>query len=105
MWQTNTPWFDIAIVGFIYSIGNIVMGHFEEQTPKWRRVLKYLFTIILVLLINHYLGRTYSYGLIGLILLFAIYIHAVVLPKKGINGWTGEPKEKYYALRGWTFKK
>lgn len=23
------------------------------------------------------------------------------LPKKGINGWTAEPREKYYALRGW----
>jgi hypothetical protein len=23
------------------------------------------------------------------------------LPKQGVNGWTGEPKEKYYQLRGW----
>jgi hypothetical protein len=21
--------------------------------------------------------------------------------KKGINGWTGEPKSKYYDFRGW----
>jgi len=30
-----------------------------------------------------------------------VYIHVWWLPRKGINGWTGEPKEKYYALRGW----
>jgi hypothetical protein len=30
-----------------------------------------------------------------------VYIHAWWLPSKGVNGWTGEPKEKYYALRGW----
>jgi len=26
------------------------------------------------------------------------------LPKHGINGWTGEPKDKYHALRGWKKK-
>jgi hypothetical protein len=24
-----------------------------------------------------------------------------MLPKKGINGWTGEPKSKYYEYRKW----
>ena len=40
--------------------------------------------------------------LLGVFFLPAVYIHAYYLPKKkGINGWTGEPKEKYYELRGW----
>lgn len=30
-----------------------------------------------------------------------LVIHAWWLPKHGINGWTGEPKDRYYALRGW----
>jgi hypothetical protein len=30
-----------------------------------------------------------------------IYIHGIWLPRHGVNGWTGEPREKYYALRGW----
>jgi hypothetical protein len=37
-------------------------------------------------------------------LLFPLIIHVWWLPKKGINGWTGEPKEKYYELRGWKKK-
>jgi hypothetical protein len=28
-------------------------------------------------------------------------IHMWWLPKHGINGWTGEPRAKYYQLRGW----
>jgi hypothetical protein len=32
--------------------------------------------------------------------LIAAYVHIVWLPKHGINGWTGEPKDKYYALIG-----
>jgi hypothetical protein len=30
-----------------------------------------------------------------------VFGHLEELPRKGINGWTGEPKDKYYALRGW----
>jgi hypothetical protein len=33
-----------------------------------------------------------------------MYIHAVWLPSKGINGWTAEPRDKYYQLRGWKKK-
>jgi hypothetical protein len=32
------------------------------------------------------------------------FIHAIWLPGKGINGWTGEPENKYYELRGWKKK-
>jgi len=31
-----------------------------------------------------------------------LYVHGYFLPrKKGINGWTGEPKSKYYDFRHW----
>ena len=33
----------------------------------------------------------------------ALTVHAWWLPRHGINGWTAEPKEKYYALRGWKY--
>jgi hypothetical protein len=101
MWSIDTYWFDFAIVSLIYAIGNIVMGHFEEHTPKWRRILKYVLTIVVVISIVHFSNRYFAYGLLGLVLLFAIYVHGHFLPKKGINGLTGEPKEKYYELRGW----
>jgi hypothetical protein len=28
--------------------------------------------------------------------------HFTYLRRHGINPWTAEPKDKYYALRGWT---
>jgi hypothetical protein len=30
-----------------------------------------------------------------------IYVHAIWLPRNGVNGLTAEPRDKYYALRGW----
>jgi hypothetical protein len=99
---TDTLWFEIAIVCGITSFGSIFFGHFEERTPKLRRMLKLIFLILIVVLLAKYVGRVYSFGFLGLILLAVVYIHGIWLPAKGINGLTGEPKSKYYVLRGWT---
>lgn len=102
MWSTNTVWFEVTIVTFFFLLGHIFLGHFEEQSPKWRKLAKYFATLAIVLTLSHYFGRTAALTLLGLALLPVIYIHGIVLPKKkGINGWTGEPKSKYYDFRGW----
>jgi len=39
---------------------------------------------------------------LALFLIPLVYVHGYVLPRrKGINGWTGEPKSRYYEFRGW----
>lgn len=102
MWSTNSLWFEVAIVSIIYAAGNILFGHFEERTPKIRRVGKYILTLIFVCLISVYLGRTIAMCFLALFLIPLVYVHGYVLPKKkGINGWTGEPKSRYYEFRGW----
>jgi len=99
--NTNTLWFEIAVVCGIFAIGNIFFGHFEEHTPKIRRVLKFIFFNIVVVLLSTYAGRIWSFGLLGVMVLGVIYVHGIWLPGKGINGLTGEPKSKYYKLKGW----
>jgi hypothetical protein len=94
-------WIDVAIVAIIFALGNILFGHFEEGVPKWKRATKFLLVMGLVALISATVGRTWVFVLIGAMLLGAVIIHAWWLPRHGINGWTGEPKEKYYELRGW----
>ena len=102
MWSTNSLWFEVAIVSIIYAVGNIVFGQFEERTPKFRRVGKYILTLIIVCLISFYLGRTIAMSFLALFLVPLVYVHGYILPKKkGINGWTGEPKSKYYDFRHW----
>ena len=97
-------WMDVAIVATVFAVGNILFGHFEEGAPKWRRVVKLLLTLGLVGLVSAKLGSVWAYVLIGAMLLGAVVIHAWWLPRHGVNGWTGEPKEKYYELRGWKRK-
>jgi hypothetical protein len=102
MWSTNSLWFEVAIVSIIYAVGNMVFGHFEEQTPKFRRMGKYILTLIIVCLISVYLGRTIAMSFLAVFLIPLLYVHGYYLPrKKGINGWTGEPKSKYYEFRRW----
>jgi hypothetical protein len=99
---TNTLWFEISVVSIIYALGNILMGHFEEQTPKIRRVGKYLLTLLIVCGVSVLFGREISMMLLSIFIIPLLYIHGYYLPKKkGINGWTGEPKSKYYEFRNW----
>jgi hypothetical protein len=95
-------WFEVAVVMTIFAFGNIFFGHFEERTPKWRRALKVLVFVGLVLAISAALGRVWAIGFLMLAVIPFVVVHLWWLPKHGINGWTGEPKEKYYQLRGWT---
>ena len=97
-------WMDVAIVASMFALGNILFGHFEERTPKWRRVAKFFLTIAVVAVISVTVGRIWVYVLIGIMFAGTVIVHAWWLPRHGINGWTGEPKEKYYELRGWTGK-
>jgi hypothetical protein len=55
----------------------------------------------IVLLISIYAGRMVAMGLLALFFIPVVYIHGFYLPRKGINGWTGEPKSKYYEFRKW----
>jgi hypothetical protein len=94
-------WFEVAVVATIFAIGNILFGHFEAETPKWRRVLKVILMLAVTRAISAELGRPWSYLFIGVLVGFVLTIHAWWLPRNAINGWTGEPKARYYALRGW----
>ncbi len=101
MWNINTLWFEIAIVSIAILLGHIFLGHFEERSPKWRKLVKYVATICIIVSISVLFGRTTSLVIFGLSFIPVFYIHIVLLPGKGINGWTGEPKSKYYEYRGW----
>jgi hypothetical protein len=101
MWNTNSLWFEIAVVTIFFLLGHIYFGHFEERSPKWRKLVKYIVTLAIILSLSVFFGRTVAFVVLGIALLPVVYIHGVVLPKKGINGWTGEPKGKYYEFRGW----
>jgi hypothetical protein len=101
---TDTLWFEVAVIASIFALGQIFFGHFELHTAKWRKVLKIVFFTCLACTLTSLLGRTAFFVFLGILCVAVMVVHAWWLPKKGINGLTGKPREKYYALRGWTLK-
>jgi hypothetical protein len=65
MWSTESLWSEVAIVSILFAIGNMVMGQFEEQTPKIRRVGKYLLMLLLICGISVAFGRLTSMIVLG----------------------------------------
>ena len=92
---------DVAVVAVFLVFGNVVFRHFEPRMPLWRRLLKIALVLAATAMISYFFGRR---GVIigsAMALIPVIYVHGFWLPRRGVNGWTGEPREKYYALRGW----
>lgn len=92
---------DVAMMAVFLAVGNVVFRHFDPHKTLRQRLLKIFATLAVTAVISYYFGRTGVMIAFGIALLPVIYIHAIWLPLHGVNGWTGEPREKYYALRGW----
>jgi hypothetical protein len=69
MWNTDTPWF-------------LKVALFAGMTAGF----------------SSFGLRWVGWALMGVAIVGAGYLHLRWLPSHGINGWTGEPKEKYYKL-------
>jgi hypothetical protein len=58
--------------------------------------------LLLICGLSVWVSRAIALTVLGLFFVPMLYVHLYYLPrKKGINGWTGEPKRKYYEFRGW----
>lgn len=101
METSNNLWLDVAVIMSIFHIGNLFLGHFESHKPAWKRLLKSALFLVFVLTMSYYGMRTIAYSVIfGLGAIMIGYVHGYWLPKHGVNGWTAEPKERYYELIG-----
>jgi hypothetical protein len=94
-------WFDVALIMTIFHVGNLFFGHFEAHKPAWKRLLKTALFLAFVVGMSAFGLRIVAWSIIaGLGTLMFAFVHGYWLPKHGVNGLTGEPKEKYYALIG-----
>ncbi|HWR49867.1 MAG TPA: hypothetical protein VN428_02100 [Bryobacteraceae bacterium] len=92
---------DVAMMAVLLAVGVVTFRRFEQRTPLWRRVVKVFVALAVTAAVSYLFGRTGVIIWFGIAALPVIFIHAIWLPRHGINGWTGEPRDKYYALRGW----
>ena len=98
MWATDSRWLDVAVFSTLWAVLVIVFGRFEQHKPVWRRLLKFAVLLALLLGLIASAGRAWAYGVLALFLAAGGALHFAVLSRRGINGWTGEPREKLEAL-------
>jgi hypothetical protein len=100
MWRTDTYWFDVAIATTVLMLGHLYFGRFEEHRPRWRRLLKSVLLIAIIVGTTALAGRVWMFAFLGATAVGVLIIHAWWLPRQGVNGWTGEPRDRYYELVG-----
>ena len=94
----DSRWFDVAGFTALCAVLTVVFGRFEQHKPAWRRLAKLAVLMALLLALIETVGRGWGYGVLGLLLAAGTALHFTVLSSLGINGWTGEPREKFEAL-------
>jgi len=92
---------DVASVAALLAIGNVLFWHFDPRLSLWKRAMKVLVALAVTAVLSYFFGHLGAAIGFVLAILPVVYVHAFWLPRHGVNGWTGEPREKYYALRGW----
>lgn len=58
--------------------------------------------LVLTMLIAWRFGDSAALAFVALASAAGLTAHFVITRRYGIDPWTAEPKDKYYALRGWT---
>ena len=96
---SDSLWLDVAAFLLLVLVGHILLGHFEDYRPRWRRVLKVVLSLALFIAALATLGRFWAWLIFFVPVAIGIpIVHMWWLPKQGINGWTGQPREKYLEL-------
>ena len=98
MWSTDSRWFDIAAFSTLWVVLTVVFGRFEQHKPAWRRLSKWAVFLVLLVGLIETAGRPVAYGVLGLLIIVGASFHFALLSKLGINGWTGEPRDRFDAL-------
>jgi hypothetical protein len=100
MWRTDTYWFDVAVATTVLMLGHLGFGRFVEYQSRGRRLLKSLAGLALLVGTSVWAGRAWMYALLAAMGVGVLVVHGWWLPRRGVNGWTAEPRDRYYALMG-----
>ena len=90
-----------VLIGLL-TLGASIFAVFEVETPRWRKVLKWL------IVVGGTVGLYYAVGHLALVFPLAMVavgsaVHVIWCRKHGIHPLYATPRRKYYELRGWNW--
>ncbi len=87
---------ELLIVLTIASLAYfVVFNNFEKHLPIARRILKLLMVVGALAVIGLLFSRYAFWGVIALMTIGQIILHGWYFPKRGVNGLTAEPYDRY----------
>lgn len=94
---------ELAVLLALTTLGQVGFGHFEAETSKARRLVKWAIidgaTIGLYYAVGHW-ALAFPIGMVGLGLSF----HFWWCRRNGIHPFHATPRRRYYELRGWAME-
>jgi hypothetical protein len=96
----TTCWFDVAVATSLFMTGHLCFGRFVEHQSRGRRAMKSLLGVSLLVVTSAWFGRGWMFAECGAIVAGVAVVHGWWLPRRGVNGWTAEPRARYNALMG-----
>ena len=98
IWTLESRWFDVAAFAMLAVVLTVIFGRFEEYKPAWRRLAKLAFLLLLLLGLIEVAGRAWAYAVLSVLFVTGGAFHFTLLARAGINGFTGEPRDRFDAL-------
>lgn len=91
---------ELSVLLTLLLFGAEIFAPFEVETPAWKKIVKWSFTILITLGLYKYIGHWSA--LVPVVLgLFGLGFHIVWCAKNGIHPIRATPRRRYYELRGW----
>lgn len=91
---------ELAVLLALTTLGQVGFGHFEAETSKVRRLVKWAIidgaTICLTYAVGHW-ALLFPIGMVAMGLGF----HFWWCRRNGIHPFHATPRRRYYELRGW----
>lgn len=91
---------ELYVLISILILGTSVFAVFEVETPRWRKVLKWLIASVGTVGLYHVVGH-FALGLPFGLTTIGTAFHFWWCRKHGIHPIYATPRRKYYQLRGW----
>jgi hypothetical protein len=92
----------LFVAATLLALGAMLFSRFELYTPAWRNVLKLVLFLGGTALISRYAGAVWAWVWIFGTLALGISVHVWWTRSHGIGVFSAEPRDRYYALRGWS---
>lgn len=92
---------DIAIFLGGWIVAQLLFNGFEEHEPWSKRLTKIAVLTIIFGAVDYFLGRSFFYGLLGLMAIGIAILHGYWFHyRHGIHWRTAQPRDKYLRLIG-----